>query len=102
MIIFQPPKPHKILTVQVVWVVVEVHNWVEGHSLMILLIGLIHPLGLAIQKLLSEQNPAYPGASTSGSIVENKRAAATSSNIPAGEDKAGTTGPTGRGPIYHI
>ena len=34
--------------------------------------------------------------------MENTRAVATSSNIPAEEDKAGTTGPVGRGPIYHI
>ena len=26
----------------------------------------------------------------------------TSSNIPTGEDKAVTTGPAGRGPIYHV
>ena len=36
------------------WVAVEVHNWVEGHSLTILLTELIHPPGLAIKKLLSE------------------------------------------------
>ena len=48
------------------------------------------------------RKPTDPGVPASGSIVENTRAAATSSNIPAEEDKYGTTGPTGRGPIYHI
>ena len=55
MIIFRLPKPHKILTVQEVEVVVEVHNWAEGHSLTILLTKLIHPPGLAIRKHLSEE-----------------------------------------------
>ena len=34
--------------------------------------------------------------------MENTQAVVASSNIPAGEDKAGTTRPTGRSPIYHI
>ena len=34
--------------------------------------------------------------------MENKRATATSSNIPSEEGKDGTTGPAGRGLIYHI
>ena len=34
--------------------------------------------------------------------MENPRAAATSSNIPADEDTAVTTGTAGRGPNYHI
>ena len=48
------------------------------------------------------RNPADPRAPASGSIVENTRAALNSSNIPAGEDKYGTTGPVGRSLIYHI
>ena len=48
------------------------------------------------------RNPVDPGASTSGSMVENTRAAATSSNIPAEKDTAVTTGPDGKGPTYHI
>ena len=48
------------------------------------------------------RNPTDPGAPVSGSTVENTRATVTSSNIPAEEDKAGTTGPASRGPIYHI
>ena len=46
--------------------------------------------------------PSDLGVPVSGSTVENTRAAATSSNIPAEEDKAGTIGPAGRGPIYQI
>ena len=42
------------------------------------------------------------GVLASGSLVENTRAAATSSNIPAEEDKVGTTGSADRSPIYHI
>ena len=48
------------------------------------------------------RNPADTGAPASGSMVENTRAATTSSNIPAEEDTAVTIGPAGRGPIYHI
>ena len=48
------------------------------------------------------RNPADPGAPASGSTVENTRAAATSSNIPAKEDTTVTIGPVSRGPIYHI
>ena len=70
MIIFQLPKPHKILTVQVVWVAVEVHNWAEGHSLTILLTGLIHPPGLAIKKLLSADS-VVPTLSSSTRIFED-------------------------------
>ena len=55
MIIFQLPKLRKILTVQVAWVAVKVHNWEEVHSLTILLTELIHPLGLAIKRLLSKE-----------------------------------------------
>ena len=46
--------------------------------------------------------PADPGAPALGSIVENTQAAATSSNIPAGEDKSSTTRPAGRSMIYQI
>ena len=48
------------------------------------------------------RNPADPGAPASGSTVENTRAAATSSAIPADKDTAFTTGPASRGPNYHI
>ena len=48
------------------------------------------------------RNPADLGALASGCTVENTRAAATSSNIPAEEDTAVTTGLAGRGHIYHI
>ena len=48
------------------------------------------------------RNPIDPGALALGSTVEITRAAATSSNIPAEEDTAVTTGPAGRGPTYHI
>ena len=48
------------------------------------------------------RNHTNPGALVSGSTVENTRATVTSSNIPAEEEKAGTTGLAGRGPIYHI
>ena len=48
------------------------------------------------------RNPVDPGAPASGSTVENTRAAATSSNFPAEEDTAVTTGPAGKGPVYHI
>ena len=48
------------------------------------------------------RNPADPGALASGSMVENTRAAVTSSNIPAEKDTTVTTGPAGRGPTYHI
>ena len=48
------------------------------------------------------RNPSDPGAPASGSTVENTRAAATSSNIPAEKDTTVTTGPAGRGPTYHI
>ena len=34
--------------------------------------------------------------------MEDTRAAVTSTNIPAREDTAVTTGPAGRGQIYHI
>ena len=54
------------------------------------------------QEIPIRRIPADPGALASGSIVENTRAAVTSSNIPTGEDKAGTTGPAGRRLIYHI
>ena len=47
-------------------------------------------------------SPANLGAPASGSTVENTRVAATSSNIPAEEDTAVTTGPAGRGLVYHI
>ena len=55
MINSQLPKPHKILTVQVAHVMVEEHRWAEGRSSTILLTELIHPPGLAIKKLLSEE-----------------------------------------------
>ena len=54
------------------------------------------------QETSIRRNHADPGAPASGSTVENTRAAVTSSNIPAGEEKASTTGPAGRGTIYHI
>ena len=55
-----------------------------------------------LQETPIRRNPADPGAPASGSTVENTRAAATSSNIPAEEDTTVTTGPAGRGPTYHI
>ena len=48
------------------------------------------------------RDPADPRAPASGSTVEDTRAAATSTNIPAREDTAVTTGPAGRSPIYQI
>ena len=54
------------------------------------------------QEMPIRRSPANPGALALGFTVENTRAAATSSNIPIGEEKVGTTGPTGRSPIYHI
>ena len=54
------------------------------------------------QEMPIRRSPADPGVPTSSSTVENTRAAATTSNIPAEEDKAGTTRPAGRSPIYHI
>ena len=49
-----------------------------------------------------KRSPVDPRVPASGSTVENTRAAVTSSNILAEEDKVGTTGPAGRIPIYHI
>ena len=43
------------------------------------------------------RNPADPEAPSSGSTVENPRAAATPSNIRADEDTAVTIGPVGKG-----
>ena len=55
-----------------------------------------------LQETPIRRNPADPEAPASGSTVENPRAAATPSNVPAEEDTAVTTGPAGRGPTYHI
>ena len=49
-----------------------------------------------------KRSPVDPGAPASWSIVENTRAATASSNIPAEEDKVGTTRFASRSLIYHI
>ena len=48
------------------------------------------------------RTPTNPGVPASGSIVENTRAAVTSSNTPADEDKVSTVGSADRDLIYHI
>ena len=58
--------------------------------------------GARLQETPIRRNPADPGALASGSTVENTRATATSSAIPADKDTAVTTRSTGRGLNYHI
>ena len=50
-----------------------------------------------LQETPIRRNPADPEVPASGSMVENPRAAATPSNIPADEDTDVTTGPAGKG-----
>ena len=54
------------------------------------------------QDIPIRSSPVDPGVPASGSIVENTRAATTSSNTPVEEDKVSTARFADQGPIYHI